>query len=122
MIPRAGVVAGPCGGIALPAGVGGAGQDKGPQIGIELEQAFECGAGILHAVDIMNFQVICRARPETWFVDAVLRSVRHGEIIGKKNRGLVHVVPKARNAFRQEILILGAPPLPGFLAGKVREN
>ena len=62
MVPGGGVVAGPGGGVALAAGVAGAGEDEGALVGLELEQAFVGGAGVLHAEDVVDLGVRGGAR------------------------------------------------------------
>src|ERR1700690_4207371 len=122
MVPRTGVVTGPGCRVTLPACVRGPREHKWPQIRIEFEQALIRGARILHAVDIVNFQVVCGTWPESRLIDAMLYVVRHRQIWSMKNGGLIHVVPKARDPFCHKILIQSAPPLPARLLCELRKN
>ena len=60
------------------------------------------GARILHAEDVVNLQMICRALLEARLVDAVLHVVRHRLRGHVEDGGLIHVVPEAGNAILHE--------------------
>ena len=122
MIPRTGIVACPGDRESLASRVGRTGQDKRPQVRVDFQQALVGRPRILHAIDIVNFKMAGGARPKSRFVDPMLNAVRHRQVGGLKDRGLVHVVPKARDTFRHEVLVESAPPLPCLLSGEVRKD
>src|SRR4051812_5779010 len=122
MVPGAAVVASPCGGVALAAGVTGPGQDEGALIWREREQTVVGCAGVLHTVDVVNLTVSCCARLESWFVDPVFDVVGHGPTGSIEDRRLVHVVPEPGYSIMNELRIERAPPFSRALAGEVREH
>ena len=122
MVPGGAVVSGPGGGVALAPGVAGAGEDEGTDFGVEGEEAFVGAAGVLHAEDVVDFEVGGGAGFEAGFGDAVLDVVGHGFGGDVEDGGLVHVVPEACDAFIGELFVEGAPPFAGDLAGEVGED
>src|SRR5580693_3511450 len=98
MVPSAGIVAGPGGGVTVTAGVTGAGHDEGSAVRRELEQAFECATGVLHSEDVVDLEVIGGAGSKPRLFDAVLGVVGHGFGGDFEDRGLVHVIPEASDA------------------------
>src|SRR6267154_678880 len=101
VIPGAAVIAGPGGCVALSAGIGGAGEYKGPLVGLQLAQAVVGGADIFPAVDVVDGAVIERAA----IVEAMPRIERHGFVGALEKRGLVHVVPEAGDAHGDKIFV-----------------
>src|SRR5207248_761887 len=77
VVPRRAVVAGPCGSIPLTSGVTGARKDEWPLVRPEGKKTVIGGARILHAVDIVDLEMIRGALLEPGFGDAVLDVVRH---------------------------------------------
>ena len=116
MVPRGEVVAGPRGGVALSAGVAGAGQHERARVGLERQQAVPGGAGVLHAVDVVDLGVHRGAGDEARFVDAVDHVVGHGLRGIAEDGGLVHVVPEAGDAVGDELLVERAPPVARLLS------
>ena len=78
VIPGAGIVAGPGDGVALTAGIAGAGHDEGAHVGLEFQQALIGAAAVLHAEDVVNLKMIGDAGCESRLFDAVLHIVGHG--------------------------------------------
>src|SRR5271168_2987335 len=105
MIPCAGVVSRPSGGIALASSVAGSGQDKGALVGGELAETFEGASGVLHPEDVVDLKVVGDAFFETGLVDAVPGLVGHGLRGDFKERRLIHVVPKAGDALADEVRV-----------------
>ena len=71
VVPGGEVVAGPGDGVALAAGVGGARHDVGADVGAEGELAFHGGAGVLHAVDVVDLGVEGGAGGEAFVLGTV---------------------------------------------------
>src|SRR5262245_43520261 len=93
MVPCAAVVAGPGGGVSLSACIGGACEHKRPHVWLQAEQAFVCGAHVLHSENIVDLSMIGLAP-----FDAVHGIERHGLIGSLENRWLIHVIPKSANS------------------------
>src|SRR3977135_2490594 len=66
--------------------------------------------------------MICSAFLEAGFGYAVLDVVRHGFGGDVENGRLVHVVPEARNAVVEDVIVECTPPLAGDLTGEVGED
>ncbi len=122
MVPGGAVVSGPGGGVALATGVAGSGEDEGALIWGESEEAVVGGAGVLHAVDVVDLEVGGGAGLEAGSGDAVLDVVRHGFGGGVEDGGLVHVVPEAGDSVVEEVFVEGSPPLAGGVLGEVGED
>ncbi len=115
MVPCAGVVAGPCGGVAVASGVTGAGQDERAHVGREFAQSFVGASAVLHAEDVVNLKMAGCAGLEAGLFDSVLSIVGHGLGGDLEDGRLVHVVPEAGNAFLHEVGVERAPPVAGRL-------
>src|SRR3984957_14575550 len=122
MVPGAAVVTGPGLAIALAARIGSAGQNHRPLIRIQLLQALESGARVLHAVDVMDLGMRRHAFSESRFVNTVNDIQRHRPRWRVEYRRLVHVIPKPGNALLIKILIQSAEPGARLLLSKVRED
>ena len=57
MVPGAPIVAAPLRGVALAAGIGGAGNDQGPFVGMHAQHAFASGERLQHSVDVVDLGV-----------------------------------------------------------------
>src|SRR5882672_6482207 len=118
MAPGAAVVAGPRGGIALGAGIGGAGEHEGPFLRLQLKQSFVGRAHILHAVDIVDGAMI-----ESRAVIQAMNDVkRHGLIGTLKERRFIHVIPEARRAHADEVFVEPTPPFPHARQSEIRKQ
>src|SRR5882672_1330046 len=118
MAPGAAVVAGPRGGIALGAGIGGAGEHEGPFLRLQLKQSFVGRAHILHAVDIVDGAMI-----ESRAVIQSMNDVkRHGLIGALEQRRFIHVIPEARRAHADEVFVEAAPPFARARQSKIRKH
>src|SRR5580658_4004752 len=103
MVPVARVVTAPRGCVALAAGIAGARHHEGPHIRLELLEALEGSAAVLHAEDVVNFEMARCPRRESRLIDAMLHIVRHGLRWNLEERRLIHVVPEAGHAFAYEV-------------------
>src|SRR5438045_3858511 len=122
MIPRAAIVSGPCGGIALSARVSSACEYKRAQIWCELQQAFISRARILHTVHVVNLQMSGCAFCEACFVNAVPGLRRHCLRRRQETRGLIHIVPETRHPIGHELAIELAPPVACALPCEVGKH
>src|ERR1035438_6286689 len=101
MVPCCRVVPGPCGGVALSAGIRSAGEHEGPYIRFQCQLSIECRARVLHAVDVMEFAMRGRARNEAWLVDTMNSIVGDGQMC-IEDRRFVHIVPEpVESIFRE---------------------
>src|SRR5258708_26870574 len=98
MVPGRGVIPGPGEAVALSSRVSRPGQHKWTLIGPEFQQALEGGAGILESDNVVNLGMRRGAAHETWLVDAVNATERHGHARAAEDRRFVHVVPESGNA------------------------
>ena len=122
MVPGGAVVSGPGGGVTLATGVAGAGEDEGALVGSEIEEAFVGGAGVLHAIDVVDLEVAGGAGLEACARDAMLDIIGHGFGWDVEDGGLVHVIPETGYAVVHEVLIESAPPLATALLSEVGEG
>src|SRR5579871_2315218 len=122
MIPRGAIVSCPRCRVALPPRIGCACQHKGPLIRLELQQALIGSPRVLHAEDVVYLKMSCSARHESRLVDAMLHGVGHRLGGNFEDRWLVHVVPKARDAFLIEVLVQRAPPRAALLTCEVGKD
>src|SRR5689334_15204970 len=105
MIPRAAVVPGPSGGIALCAGVGCSSKDERTLSSLQFQQAFVSGASVFHTEDVVSSAMVYGCA-----VIETMDSVEgHGLIAAEKDRGLVHVVPKTGGTHGDEIVVQATP-------------
>ncbi len=113
VIPVRGIVAGPDDGMALAAGVGGAGDDEGTLPGFGAECAFAGGAGHLHAVEVVDGGM--GGRSEIGVVPGVGRQ----RLVGAREvRRLVHVIPEAGHPVATQCALFLRPP---FACGRLEE-
>src|SRR5580704_1025999 len=122
MIPGAAVVARPRSGIPLATGITGARQNEGPLIGRKPQQSIIGRPRILHSVDIVNLEVVCRTRLEAPLINPVLHIIGHGHFGSVKDRRLVHVIPEPGYAVMNELRIERAPPFARALACEVGKH
>ena len=116
MVPGGAVVSGPGGGVALASRVGGAGEDEGALVGLELEEAFVGGAGVLHAEDVVDLEVGGGAGFEAGLGDAVQDVVGHGFGGDWKTAGSFMSFQKPATPSLRTF-VEGAPPIAGWSAG-----
>src|SRR5580658_393532 len=122
MVPGAAVVTGPRLAVALAARIGGAGQHHGPLIRVQLLEALEGGARVLHAIEGVNLSMNRQAVGESRLVDTVNDIQWHRPRGRVEDRRLVHIIPKTRNALLVKIMVQSAEPGACLLLGKVRED
>src|SRR5713226_5328585 len=111
MIPGGTVIPGPCGAVPLASGIAGTSHHKWPLVRSQPDLTFISRARVLHAEDIVDLPVQCRALAEARFVDAMLYVIRHRFARAIEDRRLVHVIPEAGNPLAHEILVEQTPPL-----------
>ena len=107
VIPGGAVVAGPGGGVALRAGISGACEDERALVALEFAQAFVGGADVFHAENVVDGAMVGRGA----VIQAVDGVERHGLVGALEDGRLVHVIPKAGDAHRDEIFVEAAPPI-----------
>src|SRR5258708_17058882 len=106
MIPGAAVVPGPCGGIALRAGIRRARKHERPFLPLQLAQSVVSRADVLHAEDIVNGAMIEGGA----VVEAVYGIKRHGLIDACEQRRLIHVIPEAPRPHADKGFVKPDPP------------
>src|SRR5690349_14247047 len=103
----------------MPSGKARTRHHKGPQIGFQFQQPLKGSARILHAVNVVNFQMIGDPWREPRLVDAMLRIVGHRLGWHEEDGWLIHVVPETGNALLHEIPVQGSPPVARTLAREI---
>src|SRR5437764_15384176 len=97
MVPGRAVVPGPGGGIALTAGVGGAGHHERTHTRAQPQHSVEGPTRVLHSVDVVDLGMRCVARREIIAYDPIDVSERARLGRGFEHRRLVHIVPSLSN-------------------------
>src|SRR4051794_31758441 len=122
MIPGGSVVSRPGEAVALAASVGGARQHKRPLVRTQLEQSLVSRARIFQSDNVVDLGMSRGARRKARLFDPVHRICRHRFTRPVKDRRLIHVVPEARNARRDKILVETAPPFARLRASEIGED
>src|SRR3954447_26776046 len=122
MIPCGSVVSRPGEAVALAARVGGARQHKRPLVRTQLEQSLVSRARIFQSDNVVDLGMRRGARGEARLFNAVDGVQGHGFIWTIEHRRLIHIVPEARNAVRDKLLVETAPPFARLRASEVGED